>query len=33
MSIPQIQTVIDGAAKYVLIPHSFPARDLVWSGR
>jgi len=32
MSIPQIQAVIDGAAKYALIPHAFPARELVWSG-
>jgi NitT/TauT family transport system substrate-binding protein len=32
MSNAQIQAVLDGAAKYGLIPHTFPARDLVWSG-
>jgi NitT/TauT family transport system substrate-binding protein len=31
MSVPQIQAIIDGAAKYSLIPRAFPARELVWS--
>jgi hypothetical protein len=32
MSNAQIQAVLDGAAKYGLIPHPFPAHELVWAG-
>jgi NitT/TauT family transport system substrate-binding protein len=32
LHLSDIQPLIDGSAKYKLIPQSFPARDLLWSG-
>jgi ABC-type nitrate/sulfonate/bicarbonate transport system substrate-binding protein len=31
MNPREIQPLIDAAAKYKLIPESFPAKDLIWS--
>ncbi len=32
LHLSDIQPLIDGSAKYKLIPQAFPARDLLWSG-
>jgi NitT/TauT family transport system substrate-binding protein len=32
MHLSDLQPLIDGAAKYKLIPQSFPARDMLWNG-